>query len=324
MFDLFNQKIKLAFAASTKNLPYSNFGDALSAIIVSALTNREIVCANFQSSSEKMSAVGTILQNFKNGRVNVWGTGLDVTINHVDKAKHYFNPLQTKADYRLYAVRGRITASVFEQFGYKDPGVYGDPAILCQTFFQSYGLEKKQTKLGFVGHLTDLESYSDQSNPRKQLASLIYSPDVKFISPITKPKVAAVLEKVREIACCEYVLSKSLHGLIIAEIFNVPCALAVSGEVKSGRYSVYDYTQCLDHRARDFYSGVDVPTILAYNINQDRKIDFEKVRAFLDENWMPLPDLEEKKKRLISVFPERIVSFREMVNIPESMLAVKI
>lgn len=315
----------LVYAASVKERPYANFGDALSPIILHLLTGERIKHLNFDSDCERIASVGTILHNFSNGNLHVWGAGLDVTRNVKNFKKQYFDPFDMNIDYNIHAVRGRITEAALSCFGIPVSNVYGDPAILLRRMLKSYVGNKSNGKIGVVCHLTELDRYSPGSSAKEDLIRYNFDDSqFKLINPITNPDPISVLEKVKEIAECSYILSASLHGLIVAEAFEVPCAMLSSSVSQHGRFSVFDYKERLDHRFRDFYSGMDEAAFLAYSAPKKESLEPELVKDFLVNNWVSIKKFEEISNNLVSALPVEPKGYCDHAELPESLMSIKV
>lgn len=307
------RKNYLSWCASTKSRPYANFGDALSPIIIQGLMGSPVCIAGFNSNVERIAGIGTILQNFSNGRVHVWGTGLDCRRNILDKQKQYFDPTSTNTEYVIHAVRGRITGNILNSFGLADPEIYGDPGIFIEKLFRSYLNTPIKHSLSVIAHLTDLVEYHPESEVNNELLNLFgHVNNLHYISPIAYPTTKSVLDKVKEIASSSCIISKSLHGMLMAELFKIPCALLSRSVTISGRYSVYDYSQDIDHRFRDLYSGIGKPTILIFNPTNFENKDPEKIISFIKGNWDPVETFNDMQDRLVEAFPYTVKNYNEI------------
>ncbi|AEF24133.1 polysaccharide pyruvyl transferase family protein [Pseudomonas fulva] len=176
-----------------------NFGDFLSPLIVEAVAGRQVEYATLPSAD--MMAIGTILAKepkakrfgFKR-RLHVWGSGCGQP-GESFSGRHYY-----------HAVRGGETRQRIEGGG-AAPAL-GDPGLLSDILIDRP--VAKKYRIGFVPH------YVDQQLP-EALAFLQSNPDVRFINVFDEPK--SVLQ---QIASCDYVVSSSLHGLVVADSFGVP------------------------------------------------------------------------------------------------------
>lgn len=312
--------INLAYAASIPTVPFANFGDALNPILLSLLTGEKITHCNFNTDVEKLLAIGTILQDFRNGTANVWGTGLDARVPTTSGEKFHFDPRFTNVTYQVHAVRGLLTAHSLRAFGVDVPEVYGDPAILLRKMLGSYVKSERQGKFGLVCHLSELTDYNNTSTVRDNLNFYkSVGNEASVISPLTLPTASAVLEKVKEIASYDYILSRSLHGLIIADIFNIPCAYLTSGNFKSGIYSIFDATVDIDHRFRDYYSGLGKSTAPVYVCPSSNELDVNEAREFLNRNWTSNPHWDSLSAQLLRALPYPVTGYKDYLDIPLSI-----
>lgn len=176
-----------------------NFGDYLSPLIVEAVSKKRVEYAPL--SHADMMSIGTILANepkarrfgFKR-RLHIWGSGCGRDHERFD-ARHYY-----------HAVRGQETRA--RVAGDKAArAALGDPGLLSPLLIER---PAKKWQIGFVPH------YVDQHLAETQLFLQTY-PEVKFINVFQSP-----LEVLRDIASCEFIISSSLHGLIVADAFAVP------------------------------------------------------------------------------------------------------
>jgi pyruvyltransferase len=316
-------QINLAWAASTSDTPYSNFGDALNPILLHLLTGREITHSNFDSNESKLVAIGTILQDFRNGKVDVWGTGLDVRVPCQQGERRYFDPRITNVDYCVHAVRGIMTAHTLSSFGVNVPKVYGDPAILLRRLLHSYVKGERQDKLGMVCHLSELQNYTDFSEVSDLELYKFDSEEAKVISPLTKPFAKCILEKIKEIASYNFILSRSLHGLIIADIFDIPCAYYTTGGFESGVYSIFDNSVDIDHRFRDYYSGIGRTVVPVY-VCPDEGIDVDDAKQFLTRNWEPFSQWDAISERLVNALPFCVDGYTDHTEFASSIDALKL
>lgn len=169
----------------------SNFGDALSPLIVHLLTGRELVGKNNDTSlpAPRLLALGSILERAVNHDV-VWGAGAR-------------GEKLSCTELEVHAVRGPITREWLQKQGVPCPEVYGDPALLMPWLYQPE--VKKEFDVGVIRHYAD----TDGVGPSNLKVSVI---DVK-----EEP-----LNVIDKICRCKTILSSSLHGLIVAEAYKIP------------------------------------------------------------------------------------------------------
>ncbi|MGO4845302.1 polysaccharide pyruvyl transferase family protein [Inquilinus sp. 2KB_12] len=289
----FNEKrlsVPLSWVATTSEHPHANLGDALSAVVVSAIAGLPVRRAAFDDASERMVAVGTIGHAQKNGVLHFWGTGMDATLNPVDRSiRQYIRPQNT--DFVVHGVRGRKTAEVLRGQGIKVPDVFGDPVWFLPRIMPM-GHVKKTHDLGVILHISELTSMDPESGVKEALKRYNIPPSlagsIRLINTYTAPKVDAFAAKVEEIVSCRRIISTSLHGMVIAETYGVPCGWF--GTYEGGRLilDVDDAENRIDHRIRDFYAGVGKPGVIAFCRDRSLETPWEDVITWIDETWQPL------------------------------------
>jgi pyruvyltransferase len=245
MIPSFKKKYILVAWAGAEIDENKNFGDELAWYIVGKLSNRKIVKADFISKKwilvhflksillfrfnkiysyflqffEKnyLLSVGSILSFAKcNGGV-VWGSGIIASNVNV-------------IDFDFRAVRGPITRARLLELGYHVPKVYGDPALLLPLIYKNNS--KKSFKLGIVPHIIH-ESFFKNLND-----------SVSFIS-LKGNNIHSVIDK---ICACDYIISTSLHGIIVAHAYGVPAIwLSIAEEKLLGDdIKFFDYFQSVN------------------------------------------------------------------------------
>lgn len=139
---------------------------------------------------------------------------------------------------RVYSVRGPLTRQLLIEQGIECPEVYGDPAVLLPLLYKPQ--VRKKYKIGLIPH------YVDQTKP--QVKELLESDDVHFIDILlspskTKPSIMREWKQwIDELCSCEVVVSSSLHGLIIADAYNIPTVWVKFGDDINGNdFKYYDY-----------------------------------------------------------------------------------
>lgn len=131
---------------------------------------------------------------------------------------------------RVLSVRGELTR---ERLGVKHKGVgLGDPGLLAPLTLAEH--PEKKYVLGIVPHHIDIASTAVS-----QLVALNRD-NVIAINVQQQP-----LEVFKLISQCEYILSSSLHGLIIADAFGIPNAWLGNDELIGGRFKFDDYYSSL-------------------------------------------------------------------------------
>lgn len=190
-----------------------NFGDALFLEIVHKLIGDENEV--FDNEAKRIFYPGGSVLHCANEGDIMWGVGLN-------NPRHHFFKLFPN-DIRICGVRGPITQS-FIQHSLKreQPPVIGDSAFLIPSLFPEYQRTNKY-KMGFIPH------YKDATNFKLDYESLL-------IDPLRKPK-----EVIHDILSCDFIVSSSLHGIIIAEMYGIPARWLKPERINEPPFKFYDY-----------------------------------------------------------------------------------
>ncbi|WP_275786211.1 polysaccharide pyruvyl transferase family protein [Pararhizobium gei] len=301
----------MSWVWTTQQHPDANLGDALSAVMVSAISGLKIDPSAFNQKSERMTAVGTIGHAQRGGKVHVWGTGFDLNRDPTGAVGEYRVPEDTTLV--VHAVRGKQTAAGLRKLGVDVPDIFGDPVWFLPRIFPFASLEKKY-ELGVIVHISELDEATAQATVRKNLLRynipLELSKEIKIINTYTGANLAGMHDKIEEIVSCRRILSTSLHGLVIAETYNIPCAWFSTNQGESGFLPI-DGSRPIDHRMIDFYGGVDRDAVLSYLHPHHKETAWEKAIAFIDTHWQPLTYTGEA---LFNAFPlKHAVRFQDNV-----------
>ncbi len=187
----------------------------------------------------------------------VWGTGV---LNQTQAANIKYMAIYRDFDVR--AVRGPLTRRVLEACGYKVPEIYGNPAILMPDIYRPLNTSKKYD-CSVVFHFRYARSLTDMHQ----------------ISIETKDYVSFI----DEIVASKKVISSSLHGIILSEIYGVPAVFLCENIQKEDIFKYYDW----------YYSTN------RYNVRTATSLE-EAVRM----EPMELPkNIEELKEGLLKSFP---------------------
>jgi pyruvyltransferase len=177
---------------------FVNFGDYLSVKIVERIIDGPVtIYKKTKIPKKKIIALGSLLY-FANTNDVLWGTGHNN--KHPAKESYSFTNLDVRA------VRGPLTrAFLQENFGIKCPEIYGDPALLFPYLFPEFKKQKEPShSYVFIPHLYE----------KNQFPKILGSQIVHPTDPWNE-----VIERILD---SQFVVSGSLHGIIIAEAFGIP------------------------------------------------------------------------------------------------------
>ncbi|CAF3114582.1 unnamed protein product [Rotaria sp. Silwood2] len=202
-----------------------NFGDKLSHILVQSIVNFNLtVITNFREKSfckkPKLLAIGSII-HFACPHDVIWGSGLLDSSHFIPRWKSLSN---LTIDIR--AVRGPRTRRILmSKFNLTIPEIYGDPALLLPYYLTSF---KRSTK-PIIRRLLILH-YRDASGN-------ISIPEVSRV--VTVSAFLPWKELLSLIVQSQLVISTSLHGIILAEAFEIPARLLKSPLVDLFKFHDY-------------------------------------------------------------------------------------
>lgn len=164
------------------------------------------------------SAAGSVLGWLYNENSVVWGSGF---LN--DKARLPVEPKE------ILAVRGPLTADrINEQYGISVK-VFGDPAVLYTKLYRP-NITKKYS-LGIIPH------YVDYSVLKKKYRGI---DDVLVIDIKSGNK-----KVIDDLLSCRSVASSSLHGLIMADAYDIPSTWMDWIYPKVDDFKYYDYFESI-------------------------------------------------------------------------------
>lgn len=256
----------------------ANMGDLLNPLIIERCFGCDTVRCSFLDG--QMSAIGSGLAMYTlhgtpamklrqriNGivrpHVDVWGTGF---INYTDSEGRFF-----KKDMRFHALRGELTRrNVERMLGRVVDVPTGDAGILASELLDK--AEEKRYDIGVIPHICDLSDDDvQQTVSAYDNAVLINVKD----DPI---------EVIRRIAQCRVILSSSLHGLVVADSFNIPNIHALFTDKPLGDGYKFD----------DYYSAYAVEHIV-----RDLRVSAPPSCAEIEDSYLITPKMVEEKKRLM-------------------------
>lgn len=311
--------LRFSWVWTTESHPDANLGDALSAVMVAAICQLPILRSAFSADHERLAAVGTIGHALHMGKVHLWGTGFDMQRDKSGTLVGYQIPDDTELV--VHAVRGRRTAAALRQRGIAVPEAYGDPVWFLPKIFPDP--QVKTWDLGVIVHISELDAPRADALVREAIERYRIPPkladQVHIINTYTPATIDGLRLKVEEILACRRILSTSLHGLVIAETYGIPCAWFATYAGQSGALAI-DGEMSIDHRMKDFYSGVERDVVLSYLQPLNLPTDWLDAIDFIDRNWAPISYSGEA---LFDAFPlkKRVKLSESKWSIPDPVLA---
>lgn len=219
-------------------------------------------------------AIGSMLEHSKPYH-KIWGTGFL-------KSTSQFNGGE------VFAVRGPYSAKIIASQGYPFCKIYGDPALLLPLVYKPKQLNEHY-RFGIIPHQIEYKEFNK-----------IY-PDSKLID-LTTNNVESVID---QIYSCDYILTTSLHGIIVAHAYGIP-AVHIKGEKNIGGDGI---------KFRDYFNSVGLSECLpTYSVEGIIKLAKNDPLQFSKVVTLPNSErIKEIQKQLLVAAPFTLN--REFVNI---------
>lgn len=212
------EKINLIYFE--EKIENGNFGDEISKFIVKRLLNKEKyeLVINEKGIEKNLICIGSYLHAARNDYY-IYGTG--VRTNPPVEGSHGYNKLN------VCSVRGPITYNFLKNKNIECPVIYGDPGLLLKFLYKPKVIEDLKNKIAFVPHKSNYLKYNKSNcdmnkfhliNPRQHWSKVV-----------------------DQMCSCKYVISASLHGLILADTYDKPNVMIKEFELSEGELKFKDY-----------------------------------------------------------------------------------
>ena len=236
-----------------------NWGDDVNPVLYAAITGKEPVRMHVLDKTpvEHLMMCGSVL-NFANEHSVIWGTGF----MHRQSTLEGCSMDMSK---QIHAVRGPLTEKRLGELGIEADVPYGDPSMLLKKFNDIDTPDHAKYKFGVVPHYIDkmrVEGWPD---------------DILNINVADGTFVM-----INKMLQCEYIISSSLHGLIVADTYGIPALwVKLSDNLVGDDMKFHDYFASIGRTDVEFFDlreGYDEKVKNAFK-PYDVKIDLE---ALLD------------------------------------------
>lgn len=254
-----------------------NFGDVIGPYLISKITGKPIININNLNYSGIM-AVGSIIQMLDREGMIIWGSGLIFEPN--EKLKEDIQQYKPK----ILSVRGNKTAQCLIEAGISVPEqkYYGDPALVLPLFYTpSVNIHKK---IGICPHYIHKEYFLEKNINQYDFLIIDVQQNMEF-----------VIDSIASSAVC---ISSSLHGLIIAQAYQIPWVWL----------EIYDNNLTGDDfKFQDFFSTIDQSNVSHLRVKMEDipKLDFKSIA-----NKATLPNKLYNEKLIL----EPLIQYLESIN----------
>lgn len=202
-----------------------NFGDQLNPYLFFKMTGKKAEYGVPSPDTTTILAIGSVLGMFMNqlSHCVIWGSGFG---RMPSKLKCFLKNEKMTIPQKIFAVRGPLTQKAFSSFNINCPNIYGDPALLVPRYFNPAINNKYE--IGVIPH------YSEYNH---SWVNGIKNEDTLIVN-VNDP----VEEVIQKIVSCKKIISSSLHGLIIADAYQIPSVwITITEHLKRQSFKFYDY-----------------------------------------------------------------------------------
>lgn len=193
-----------------------NVGDLLNEYLLPKISGRAIMKVQGNVFSH-LRAVGSVLGSASK-KSYVWGSG------SIDGKR----PNGTLSSKKVFALRGSLTRDMLIASGLKLAELpLGDPALLMPKYYRP--TVPKKFRVGLIPHFSDEALVAGFTSAES---------DDFHVIPVGQQPEAFVAD----LLACDYVLSSSLHGLILSDAYGIPNQwVKFSDKLLGGNFKFLDY-----------------------------------------------------------------------------------
>jgi pyruvyltransferase len=191
-----------------------NFGDGINKLFWEYLTKNEI----YKNTSEPhYITTGSIMCLVKNKSI-IFGTGFiskDADLGANRKMNNFCSTSSIKhlQPHKIIAVRGPLSRQKMLDFNIECPENYGDPLILMPCLNNNY-TNIEDNIIGIIPH------YIDKNNKNYDLLKTNLEKEGYTVKYIDIEVGANHTELINNINKCKYIISSSLHGVIMGVVYK--------------------------------------------------------------------------------------------------------
>jgi pyruvyltransferase len=228
-----------------------NFGDDLNFYLLSKIANKKIIPYWKVVLFKKRyvySFIGSILDNIKVPNLIILGSGF-----MYPTSQFKIKPL------KVNLIRGNLSKKIMDQ---QFPEIFqnvslGDPSVLIKRYFNPE-VEIKYN-IGIIPHYKD---FNDNN----------YSTIYHHLKKETNPLIINIKDPIENfiinIKSCSLIISSSLHGLIMADLYGIPSLwIEFSDMVKGDGF-----------KFRDYYSSLNINNAYPVNLKKNRILSFFEIK----------------------------------------------
>jgi pyruvyltransferase len=268
--NLSNKKVKRVMVFGNRKSIMFNFLKIIRGILLGFYNTSDLTeYTRSLIHKDYLVCIGSILQHNFSKQAKIWGSGIihnETLINESD----------------FYAVRGLKTVARIKSLGYNFTGQIGDPALLLPIIYNP--TISKNNKIGIIPHVIHFEDSKD-----------IFSDQNKFVLiDLSDNNIQKTIDQIKS---CKFILTSSLHGLIVPHAYNVPSLhIQLEGSLSGDGIKFLDY-----------YSSVGIKDYYPIKVSPSKLTSIDYINGIFEANreyTVPNKDIVSKIQRdLLSVAP---------------------
>lgn len=267
------------------NIGRYNFGDSINKIFFKKLLNNNKL--NFKNKHNELHYIttGSVLECANKFSI-VYGTGF-ISIN----SNIGMNTITGKGTnkviskpYKIISVRGPKTRKKLLLMNIECTENYGDPLLLFPIIYNNFNIKENKNKIGIIPHYIDkkCDNLINLINNLNKNNFKINNIDIILPKNNYKNFIDNILE-------CEYIISSSLHGVMMGLIYRKKTIfLPFSNKVVGNNFKFFDFFESLN---------IEYKIKLIYNINILNNIimiDYNKLKNIINNMIEIAPFINNK------------------------------
>lgn len=239
-----------------------NVGDLLNLFLIPRISGKPV----FKSHTHRfnhLAAIGSLIEGV-GPKTFVWGAG---SINGS-------GPVRSIDPDKVFALRGVKTLQLLQKEYHIDNDLpLGDPGLLMPLFFNPRS--NQDVDVGIIPHHTE---------------KTITTELILRVSKLRECRISVIDVRqnpedfIKELKRCKFVLSSSLHGLVLADAYGIPNRwIQMSGQLIGQRWKFEDYYSVTVNPRRAPLEVQEIDNLISAALNADRNTAINSYARNIDE-----------------------------------------
>ena len=197
--------------------------------------NAKLIPTKQEYNFDNYITIGSIMRQCDENSI-ICGTGFISQNSDLGSLKYSFDNKMYRKPKKICFVRGPLTREKLLHFGIDCPKIYGDPAILCPLLYKPSSTNEYD--VGILPHYVDNKKIHDfiKTLEAKGLKVIV----LNIMSARDPESLVSLATK------CSYLISSSLHGLILGISYNIKTIwVKFSSQVMGNTFKFDDFFHSL-------------------------------------------------------------------------------